>query len=297
MTNYPDRMTRPLTTWPHPETVDRGRSPFTATWSATVDLLDLTGGHRPANRQGRPRKWGDHCWECRRPVQMQWMRQGLCPACYQRNRRAGTMPNTYVDPAPAREHLAAVYATGVSYRWIAKQAGTSTVNVNHVAKGTRNRISGELAAKILSVPVPETTDEDRLKRRLLQTAGIRGVYVGVQRRYKQARAARGVPRRRRDPNRHALGDAFRAEREAFLAQFDAEREEFMRWLYEGMPGQAIVPTPAPSPAARSDQLAGLACGECERCRCVCGATADHDLWISILADHDEMCGVAIGGAA
>lgn len=31
---------RPLVGWPHPETVNRGRSPFSATWSATLELLD-----------------------------------------------------------------------------------------------------------------------------------------------------------------------------------------------------------------------------------------------------------------
>ncbi|MCX8559807.1 molecular chaperone DnaJ [Mycolicibacterium mucogenicum] len=41
---------RPLVGWPHPETRDRGRSPFSATWTATLELLDrelwhLKNGH------------------------------------------------------------------------------------------------------------------------------------------------------------------------------------------------------------------------------------------------------------
>lgn len=38
---YPDGMTlRPLTSWPGAHTSERVRSPFSATWSATVELLD-----------------------------------------------------------------------------------------------------------------------------------------------------------------------------------------------------------------------------------------------------------------
>lgn len=244
----------------------------------------MTTVERPRNRQGRPRKWGDHCAQCARQVQMQWMRQGLCAACYQRRRRAGTMPNTYVDPTKAREHLADIYATGVSYRWIAEQAGTSTVNLHHVAKGNRRRISSNLADKILSVPIPESVDEQRLQHRLLQTAGLRGIYTGVERRYRQSRQQRGVPRRRRDRKRRSLKALFAAERDAFLAQFAAEREEFMRWLYEGTPVEEPVMA---APTRNADWAAGLACGECDQPRCTCGYADDHDLWIPTLADHDQ----------
>ena len=245
---------------------------------------------RPVNRQGRARKWGDHCTECGNDVPMQSMRHGLCGTCYQRGRRSGALTTTYVDPQLAREHLARIYATGKSYRWIAKQAGTNTVQLNHVAKGTRRRISREIADKIISVPVPESVDEPRLKLRALQTAGLRGVYVGVERRYRQSRTDRGVAQRRRDPKRHSLKATFHREREEFLAQFDAERDEFMRWLYEGT--GTPIPTPQP-PAithrAASDWLDSAMCGECEHRPCRCGWADDHDLcWLPTLADHDAM---------
>lgn len=230
---------------------------------------------RPRNRQGRPRKWGDHCWECRREVKMQWMRQGLCAACYQRHRRAGTIATDYVNPGPAREHLAKVHAAGKSYRWIAKQAGTSTVNLNNVAQGRRNRISGELADKILSVPVPET-DEAALRRRALQVSGMKGIYVGVQRRYQQDRTRRGVAYHKRDRLRHSL-----------KAKYLAEREEFLAWLYEGMPAKVVEPKRA-TPIRRVIDWELLACGECEHNRCICQHADDGDLWIAALADHDTL---------
>jgi len=51
MNSYPDKMTlRPLGVWTRAETPDRKRSPFSATWSQTMDLLDrelwhLNDGH------------------------------------------------------------------------------------------------------------------------------------------------------------------------------------------------------------------------------------------------------------
>lgn len=240
-----------------------------------MSAAELAHPDRPLNRQGRPRKWGDHCWECRREVQMQWMRQGLCAACYQRHRRAGTIATNYVDPVPAREHLAEVHAAGVSYRWIAQQAGTNTVNLNNVAQGRRTRISGELADKILSVPVPET-DEAALRRRALQVSGMKGIYVGVQRRYQQDRARRGVAYHKRDRLRHSL-----------KAQYLAEREEFLAWLYEGMPAKVVEPKRAPQPVQRVINWELIACAECEHRPCACGRADDHDLWITLLADHDD----------
>lgn len=216
------------------------------------------------------------------------MRRGLCGSCYQRHRRAGTITTTYVDPRVARDHLARVYATGKSYRWIAAQAGTNTVNLNHVAKGTRRRISAETAEKILSVPVPDVVDEDRLKRRVLQTGGMRGVYVGMVRRYAQARAERGVQRRKRDPRRHTLAAEFHAERAEFLAQFDAERDEFMRWLYEGTSAPIAQLITVSESASHPDWLATAMCGDCEQRPCACESADDGDLWMPNLADHDEI---------
>lgn len=252
--------------------------------------MTVLGAGRPANRQGRARKWGDHCTECGREVPVQSMRHGLCGTCYQRGRRSGAITTTYVDPQPAREHLARIYATGKSYRWIAKRAGTNTVQLNHVAKGTRLRLSKEIADKILSVRVPESVDEPRLKLRALQTGGLRGVYVGVERRYRQSRADRGVAKRRRDPKRHSLRAVFHREREEFLAQFDAEREEFMRWLYEGTGSPSAAPDAAPTGGRlASDWLESATCGDCEHRPCLCEWADDHDLcWLPTLADHDPI---------
>lgn len=230
---------------------------------------------RPLNRQGRPRKWGDHCKECHRQVQKQWMRHGLCAACYQRHRRAGTIASTYVNPRQAQIHLAKVYAAGVSYRWIAKQAGTSTVNLNNVAQGYRARISRELADKILSVPVP-AADENALRQRALQTAGMQGIYVGVERRYRQDRAKRRVPYHKRDRLRHSK-----------KARFLSEREEFLAWLYDGMPTEAALPV---VPIVRTVNWDTITCGDCETRPCACEATPlDADLSIRGLADNDDLC--------
>lgn len=237
---------------------------------------------RPRNRQGRPRKWGDHCSECLREVQMQWMRHGLCAACYQRHRRTGTITTGYVDPAAARAHLAKVHTAGVSYRWIAKQAGTNTVNLNYVAQGRRRRISGELATKILAVPIP-ATDEPALRQRALQTAGMRGIYAGIQRRYQQDRARRGIGHHKRDPLRHSL-----------RAKYLAEREAFLEWLYEGMPAKTRPPAPKTIPVVREVTWATLACGDCEHRPCQCDdVPPSFDVaWLSQLADHDDIAQAA-----
>lgn len=55
MTDYPDGMTlRPLVSWPYPETRDRGRSPFSATWTSTLELLDRELGHLKDGRGNAP---------------------------------------------------------------------------------------------------------------------------------------------------------------------------------------------------------------------------------------------------
>lgn len=52
MTDYPDGMTlRPMVSWPQAETGYRERSPFSAPWSATIDLLD-----RELHSLGRARR-------------------------------------------------------------------------------------------------------------------------------------------------------------------------------------------------------------------------------------------------
>lgn len=238
---------------------------------------------RPANRQGRPRKWGDHCRECGNPSPRQSMRHGWCGTCYQRGRRAGTITTSYVDPEPARAHLATVYATGVSYRWIAAQAGTSTVNLNNVAHRKRARISRELADKILSVPVPTTVNDRALRQRALQTAGMRGLYVGVERRYRQDRARRRVPYHKRDHLRHSR-----------KKQFLSEREEFLEWLYAGMPTEPAQV----EPVVRTVNWDTVTCGDCEHRPCACiNEPHDCDLWIPVLADHDEPFAVELKEAA
>lgn len=243
---------------------------------------DADASSRPRNRQGRPRKWGDNCSECLRQVQMQWMRHGLCAACYQRHRRAGTITTGYVDPSAARKHLAKVHAAGVSYRWIAKQAGTNTVNLNNIAQGRRRRISGELATKILAVPIP-AADETALLRRALQTSGMRGIYTGIQRRYRQDRARRGVGHYKRDPLRHSL-----------RTQYLADREAFLEWLYEGMPAKTSPSAPESTPVVREVTWATLACGDCEQRPCECHDTppAFDVAWLGQLADHDVIAETA-----
>lgn len=230
---------------------------------------------RPANRQGAPRKWGDTCWECRREVKPGQMRHGICGTCYQARRRAGTFTTAYVDPGPARDHLAALHATGASYRWIAEQAGTYTVNLNHIVQGRRERISGELATKILAVAIPAAADDRSLWQRALQTAGMQGLYVGVSRRYRLSREQRGVPYHKRDPQRHSL-----------RATFLREREEFLAWLYEGMPAKTIDARPAP--VVRTFDPNKLFCGDCDQQRCACHQLDDADLWMSSMADHDRL---------
>lgn len=55
MTDYPDNMTlRPLVAWSRPETPNRKRSPFSATWGQTMELLDRELCHLSNSRVPAP---------------------------------------------------------------------------------------------------------------------------------------------------------------------------------------------------------------------------------------------------
>ncbi|MDA0251782.1 MAG: DEAD/DEAH box helicase family protein [Actinomycetota bacterium] len=94
-------------------------------------------------------------------------RRGLCNVHYQvaaaSQKAAGVWESAYVDAEPARRHIQSLKAAGIGVRRIAELAGVDRGVILKMLRGRTDRgtgpsrkILGELAAKLLAVPQPDS---------------------------------------------------------------------------------------------------------------------------------------------
>ncbi|GJJ24128.1 hypothetical protein [Mycolicibacterium mageritense] len=136
---------------------------------------------KAARRSGPTR-----CGECGRPRGDEYLRRGLCHACYERARRAGVITSTRVSALPARVHLAQLLGAGWGYRRIAAATGIDRTVLRFIITG-RETIAATTSAAILAVEIPDP-DAAAIAHRELCAAGERGEYISPQRKYRHARA-------------------------------------------------------------------------------------------------------------
>lgn len=91
------------------------------------------------------------------------LRRGYCHRCDMNRRSRVGYECSYVDAAPARAHIRALVAAGVSLRGLATMAGVDRKRLHYILRGRRDRGAGPsqritrtVADKILAVPVPES---------------------------------------------------------------------------------------------------------------------------------------------
>lgn len=125
-------------------------------------------------------------------------RRGLCNTHYQAQaaqlKAAGRWVSAYVDADPARRHVKALKAAGVGERRIAELAGISRTSLTKMLHGSASRgtgpsrkVQGEVAAKLLAVPLPDRTNHAVIADNAL--VGAAGTIARMQ-----ALVAAGYPR-------------------------------------------------------------------------------------------------------
>ena len=86
-----------------------------------------------------------------------------------------------VDPAPVREHLAALVAAGLTRETIAARAGVGRRSLSRLTAGRTTRLCRGTAAAILAVPVPESPDYIDPRPAREHLAALRDAGLGVRR--------------------------------------------------------------------------------------------------------------------
>lgn len=184
------------------------------------------------------------------------LRRGLCHACYERGRRAGTIKSGLVDATPARRKIEELVEAGWGYRRIAKVARIDRSLLAFIMAG-REVIAAKTRDAICGI---EVTEQDRaaIAHRKLCKAGAEGRYISPQRKYRHA--AREKMRAYRD---HLLAEkAKREERIAAFAHREAQEREAER--------RSVV-----VPIVR--EVHDVRCGDCELYPCHCPRVDDADI--------------------
>jgi len=100
---------------------------------------------------------------CRRCAAKPARTRGLCPPCYENERRRIVWESSYVDAEPVRAHIRALRAAGIGNKRLRLLSGVSHNTIQVIMTGRPERGSGptkkvwrRTAEKLLTVPVPET---------------------------------------------------------------------------------------------------------------------------------------------
>jgi len=135
------------------------------------------------------------CEKCGQPSTDGRLRRGYCKRCDARRRNMVGYQSSYVDPTPARCHLAELRKAGMSIRQVARICGlqrsvVQTLARGYSAKGPQRRITENTEKAILAVPIPDPVDNPLYR---MSAAGALVDATGTIRRL-QALVAWGYPR-------------------------------------------------------------------------------------------------------